>query len=165
MRWLNPGVVITDERFPSLRFPALMARRTTAQEAGLLWRGRGLGGSSTVNGILAIRALPEDHDGWELDGWRWVDMLACYRRLEHDYDHPDDEWHGSSGPLPIFRLPQDRWGAVDAALAAAAQRPGYGWCADHNAPTGSGVSPYAINGDPVPRGTGNDERRVPGAGA
>ncbi len=149
VRWLNPGVVITDQRFASLRYPALMARRTTAQEAGLFWRGRGVGGSSTVNGILAIRALPEDHDGWELDGWRWVDMLACYRRLEHDYDHPDDEWHGSSGPLPIFRLPQARWGAVDAALAAAAQRVGHAWCADHNAPTGSGVSPYAINGDPV----------------
>jgi choline dehydrogenase-like flavoprotein len=154
VRWLNPGAVITDKRFESLRYPGLMARRTTAQEPAVLWRGRGVGGSSTVNGILAIRALPEDHDGWELDGWRWVDMLACYRRLEHDHDYPDDEWHGSSGPLPIFRLPPARWGAVDAALATAAQRAGHPWCADHNAPTGSGVSPYAINGDPV------RERRV-----
>jgi choline dehydrogenase-like flavoprotein len=149
VRWLNPGAVITEEKFAPLRYPALMARRTTAQKPALLWRGRGVGGSSTVNGILAIRALPEDHDGWALDGWRWADMLPCYRRLEHDYDHPDDEWHGSSGPLPIFRLPQDRWGAVDAALAATAQQAGYGWCSDHNAPTGSGVSPYAINGDPT----------------
>jgi choline dehydrogenase-like flavoprotein len=149
VRWLNPGAVITDERFASLRYDALMARRTTAQEPVLFWRGRGVGGSSTINGILAIRALPEDHDGWALDGWGWSDMLACYRRLEHDYDFPDDEWHGSSGPLPIFRLPQDRWGAVDAALATAAQRAGHAWCADHNAPTGDGVSPYAINGDPL----------------
>jgi choline dehydrogenase-like flavoprotein len=158
VRWLNPGAVITDERFASLRYPALTARRTVAQEPALLWRGRGVGGSSTVNGILAIRALPEDHDGWALDAWRWEEMVACYRRLEHDYDHPDDEWHGSSGPLPIFRLPQHRWGAVDAALAEAAQRAGHVWCADHNAPAGSGVSPYAINGDPVheERVTAND---------
>jgi 5-(hydroxymethyl)furfural/furfural oxidase len=149
VRWLNPGPVINDERFASLRYPALMARRTTAQAPALFWRGRGVGGSSTINGILAIRALPEDHDGWALDGWGWTDLLPCYRRLEHDHDYPDDEWHGSSGPMPIFRLPQDRWGAVDTALAAAAQGAGYGWCADHNAPTGTGVSPYAINGDPT----------------
>ena len=166
VRWLNPGAVITDERFASLRYPSLMARRTTVQEPAVLWRGRGVGGSSTVNGILAIRALPEDHDGWELDGWRWADMLPCYRRLEHDYDYPGDEWHGSCGPLPIFRLPQHRWGAVDAALAGAAQRAGYAWCADHNAPTGSGVSPYAINGDPVreERVTTNDAYLEPARG-
>jgi choline dehydrogenase-like flavoprotein len=149
VRSLNPGPVITEERFATLRYPALQARRTTVQEPTVLWRGRGVGGSSTINGILAIRALPEDHDGWELDGWRWTDVVASYRRLEHDHDHPDDEWHGSSGPLPIFRLPQERWGAVDAALADAALGAGYGWCADHNAPTGTGVSPYAINADPV----------------
>ena len=149
VRWLNPGHVITDERFASFRYPRLKARRTTRQDPAVLWRGRGMGGSSTVNGILAIRALPEDHDGWRVDGWGWADLLPYYRRLEHDYDHPDDPWHGADGPLPIFRFPPDRWGAVDIALASAAADAGYGWCADHNAPTGSGVSPYAMNADPA----------------
>jgi choline dehydrogenase len=149
VRWLNPGVVITDERFASLRYRALRARRTARQQPALLWRGRGMGGSSTVNGILAIRALPEDHDGWRVDGWDWASMLPYYRRLEHEHDYPEDAWHGVDGPVPIFRQPVDRWGAVDTALAAAAGDAGYGWCPDHNAPGGSGVSPYAINGDPV----------------
>ncbi len=149
VRSMNPGTVITDARFAELRYPRLRARRTTEQEPAVLWRGRGMGGSSTVNGILAIRALPEDHDGWGLDGWRWADVLPCYRRLERDVDHPDDPWHGADGPLPIMRMPQHRWGAVDAALAAAADDAGYGWCADHNAPTGTGVSPYATNCDPI----------------
>ena len=149
VRSMNPGAVITDARFADLRYDELVARRTTAQEPAVFWRGRGMGGSSTVNGILAIRALPEDHDGWVLDGWRWADVLPCYRRLERDVDHPDDPWHGADGPLPIMRMPQHRWGAVDAALAAAADAAGYGWCVDHNAPTGSGVSPYATNCDPT----------------
>jgi choline dehydrogenase/5-(hydroxymethyl)furfural/furfural oxidase len=116
-----------------------------------------------VNGILAIRALPEDHDDWRLDGWRWADMLPYYRRLEHEHDYPDDPWHGVDGPVPIFRLPPERWGAVDAALAAAAGDAGYGSCPDHNAPTGCGVSPYAINGDPVRevRVTTNDAYLAP----
>ncbi len=149
VRWMNPGAVLSDERLVELRYPDLVARRTTAQAPLPFWRGRGMGGSSTVNGILAIRALPEDHDEWRLDGWGWDDMLPCYRRLEREVDHPNDPWHGTTGPLPVMRMPRRRWGFVDAALAAAADAAGYGWCEDHNAPTGAGVSPYATNCDPV----------------
>lgn len=149
LRSLNPGLIIAKEKFEQFQYPALQARRTTAQEPALMWRGRGLGGSSVVNGILAIRALPEDHDGWAIPGWSWDDVVPAYQRLETDHDFGDDPWHGRTGPLPIFRLPQDRWGAVDRAMADACVQLGYGWCEDHNAPDGSGVSPYAINGDPV----------------
>ena len=45
-------------------------------------------------------------------------------------------------------MPRDRWGPVDRALSAGAEALGYGNCEDHNAPEGTGVSPYAINGDP-----------------
>ena len=69
VRSLNPGLVIGKEKFADLQYPALKARRTTAQEPSLFWRGRGLGGSSTINGILAIRAVPEDYDGWGIPGW------------------------------------------------------------------------------------------------
>ena len=149
VRSLNPGLVIGQGKFEALQYPALQARRTRLQEPELFWRGRGMGGSSTINGILAIRPVPEDHDEWDLAGWRWDDVLPAYRRLETEHDFGGDPWHGADGPMPIFRIPQERWGAVDRALRDAALGTGYGWCADHNAPTGSGVSPYAINGDPV----------------
>ena len=45
----------------------------------------------------------------------------------------------------MYRAPQEAWGSVDRALRAAALALGYGWCADHNAPEGTGASPYAIN--------------------
>ena len=149
IRSLNPGLVIGKEKFDDLQYPLLQARRTREQEPELLWRGRGMGGSSTINGILAIRALPEDHDEWDVAGWSWQDVLPAYRMLETDHDFGADPWHGTEGPLPIFRIPQERWGAVDCALRDAAIGVGYGWCPDHNAPEGEGVSPYAINGDPV----------------
>jgi hypothetical protein len=84
-----------------------------------------------------------------MPGWAWDDVLPAHRRLETEHDFGTDAWHGTEGPMPIFRIPQERWGAVDRALCEAALAAGYGWCADHNAPTGEGVSPYAINGDPV----------------
>ena len=149
VRSLNPGLIIGQSKFDALQYPALLARRTRVQEPELFWRGRGMGGSSTINGILAIRALPEDHDEWAIPGWAWDDMLPHYRRFETDHDFGSDPWHGTDGPVPIFRIPHERWGAVDHALASAAASLGYGWCADHNAPDGEGVSPYAINGDPV----------------
>ena len=150
VRSLNPGLIIGKAKFDELQYPALEARRTTAQEPSLFWRGRGVGGSSTINGIFAIRALPEDHDGWGIPGWAWTDVLPAYQRLETDLDFGHhDAWHGNEGPLPIRRNPQDRWGAVDLAIRDAATIAGYPWCPDHNAPDGTGISPYAFNGDPV----------------
>ena len=78
-----------------------------------------------------------------------VELLPCYRRLETDHDFGTDAWHGDAGPLPIFRMPRERWGAVDRAYAAALAGLGYPWHPDHNAPDATGVSPYAINGDPL----------------
>ena len=49
------------------------------------------------------------------------------------------------GPIPVYRAPPEAWGSVDRALRDAALAQGYGWCEDHNAPEGTGASPYAIN--------------------
>jgi 5-(hydroxymethyl)furfural/furfural oxidase len=50
------------QRFPQYQWPNLIAQRTTAQQPALYLRGRGMGGSSAVNGLLAIRGIPEDFD-------------------------------------------------------------------------------------------------------
>lgn len=141
----NPMRAIGDDQF---RWPALMARRTERQEPRLLWRGRAMGGSSTINGQIAIRALPDDLDRWAAqgcEGWHWDAMLPFFRKLETDWNFPDAPYHGSSGPIPVYRAPIEDWGDVDRALREAALGLDYGCCEDHNAPTGTGVSPYAIN--------------------
>ena len=141
----NPMRAIGDDAF---RWPALMARRTERQAPRLLWRGRAMGGSSTINGQIAIRAVPDDLDRWAAlgcTGWGWADMLPWFCKLEADRDFGDAPYHGSAGPIPVHRAPLADWGSVDLALREAALALGYGWCPDHNAPTGTGVSPYAIN--------------------
>ena len=55
----NPMRAIGDDNF---RWPKLLARRTERQAPRLLWRGRAMGGSSTINGQIAIRAVPDDLD-------------------------------------------------------------------------------------------------------
>jgi choline dehydrogenase-like flavoprotein len=69
--------------------------------ASTQYRGRVLGGSSTVNGSLFMRGVPADYDAWgEL--WRFDRVLPYFRKIEHDVDFHDD-YHGDSGPLEVAR--------------------------------------------------------------
>ncbi|HUB45519.1 MAG TPA: GMC family oxidoreductase N-terminal domain-containing protein [Acetobacteraceae bacterium] len=141
----NPMRAIADDDF---RWPHLLARRTEKQQPKLLWRGRAMGGSSTINGQIAIRAVPDDLNRWAAmgcTGWDWDAMLPYFCKLETDRNFPDAPYHGSAGPIPVYRAPIPDWGSVDRGLREAALALGYGWCDDHNAPEGTGVSPYAIN--------------------
>lgn len=147
MRTVNPYAILAPAH-ARFHWTGLEARRTAAQAPRAYWRGRGLGGSSAMNSQLAIRALPDDFDRWAgagCTGWAWADVLAAHRRLEDDLDFGDAPYHGRGGPIPIRRLPESAWGAVDRALAEAALALGEPWADDHNAPDSTGVSPYAVN--------------------
>ena len=64
-------------------------------------RGRTLGGSSAINGLIFIRGQREDYDGWAAAGnagWSYGDVLPWFRRLEHNV-RGASEWHGAEGPL------------------------------------------------------------------
>lgn len=136
------------ERNPDFWWPDLEARRTTAQAPRFYARGRGAGGSSTVNGLISIRGVPEDFDGWAAGGaagWSFDAVLPSFRRLEDELDFPAEPYHGTGGPIPIYREPQAGWGGMDRALGEAAVALGYGWADDHNAPGATGASPLAMN--------------------
>lgn len=139
---------MTVERNPEFFWPRLQARRHPSQEPYLYLRGRGLGGSSTVNGLCAIRGVPADYDRWaELGaaGWSFADVLPAFVRLEDEHDFPEAPYHGRGGPVPVYREPEPGWGGVDLAFRDAALAGGYPWCEDHNAPDASGLSPFAMN--------------------
>lgn len=156
MRTPNPHQIQYLEAHAGWRWPNLAARRADGQERLPYIRGRGMGGSSAVNGLVAIRGLPEDFDGWAengCEGWEWENVLPAFIRLEDELDFPGAPWHGRGGPTPISRNPVERWGALDLAVREAALDLGYGWSDDHNAPASTGCSPFAMN-------TGRDGVRV-----
>jgi choline dehydrogenase-like flavoprotein len=159
LRSPNPSTVITAAEFAPFRYDDLTAARTRAQDARLYWRGRGLGGSSTINGQIAIRAISEDFDRWVAagcEGWSFAEVLPYYCKLETDLAYGDRAYHGADGPIPIHRATLAEFGPVDRLLAEAALDAGVPWCADHNAPNAFGVSPYAINSRGGARVTTND---------
>ncbi|MBW1883146.1 MAG: GMC family oxidoreductase N-terminal domain-containing protein [Deltaproteobacteria bacterium] len=107
-------------------------------------RGRGIGGSSSTNGCVAIRPEPADFESWPR-GWQWADVLPSFRRAEHDLDFPDAPWHGDSGPIPVLRAPQDDWSPLQSAFYEACLKLGFPECPDHNAPETTGVGPIPMN--------------------
>ncbi|WP_291296340.1 GMC family oxidoreductase [Elioraea sp.] len=129
------------------QWPGLMTRRTTAQAPRFYWRGKALGGSSTVNAQIAIRGVPAAFDAWAeagCEGWSADDVLPLFDLIE------DDATYGvagrrQGGPLPVWRMPEERWGAVDHALREAALMAGHAWKPDLNAPDGEGISCNPIN--------------------
>lgn len=155
----NPFGIILDPEASRFRFDRLLARRSAAQEPRAYWRGRGVGGSSSINGQIAIRSIPEDFAWWVEEGaagWSWDDVLPYFRKLEDDLEFGDKPYHGKDGPIPVFRAPLEKWGNVDRALREAGLDLGYPWDPDLNAPTGSGVATYAINSRDGKRVSVND---------
>lgn len=139
---------MTVESNPDFFWPELKAQRNPAQDPYIYLRGRGLGGSSTVNGLCAIRGIPDDFDGWArmgAKGWSFADVLPSFIKLEDEHDYPDAPYHGVGGPVPIYREPESGWAGSDFAFRDVALDLGHPWCDDHNAPDAIGACPFAMN--------------------
>jgi choline dehydrogenase len=81
-------------------------------------RGKVLGGSSSINGLVYIRGQREDFDGWGIPGWRFDDLLPYFKKSE-DQGRGADAWHGVGGPVAVNDLP-DRHELCDAFIDSAA---------------------------------------------
>jgi 5-(hydroxymethyl)furfural/furfural oxidase len=159
LRSLNGWRALDESACAEFQWRGLESCRSQAQEPRPHVRGRGLGGGSTVNGMMAIRAVPDDYDRWAAfgcPGWSYADMLPYLCRMESDADFGDRPHHGADGPIPVQRLPREAWGPADNALAGAALELGYPWCEDHNAPGATGVAPFGLNARDGARVTTND---------
>ena len=156
----NPARALMDPTaVAGLVWEGVNSARTDKQPQAPYWRGRGAGGSSSINGQIAIRPPVEDFEDWAAAGcagWSPEDILPYFAKLEDDEEFGDEPYHGRGGPTPIFRTPQERWGGVDGALSAAASAAGHPWAPDVNAPGAAGVSPYPINSRDGRRVTVND---------
>ena len=92
-------------------------------------RGKVLGGSSSINGMIFQRGNPLDYERWDLDGWRYADVLPYFKRMESCVDGAD-EWRGGDGPLILERGPAE--GPLYDAFFAAVQQAGHELTSDVN---------------------------------
>ncbi|HEX3505277.1 MAG TPA: choline dehydrogenase [Xanthobacteraceae bacterium] len=105
-------------------------------------RGKVLGGSSSINGLIYIRGQPEDFNFWRQlgnVGWSFEDVLPYFRKAE-DNERGADEFHGADGPLAVSDL-RDRHPLAQAYVEAALQC-GYPRNDDFNGPVQEGAGYY-----------------------
>ncbi len=110
--------------------------------------GRGLGGSSAINGTWYLTGLPDDYDGWAaqgLSGWGWDEIARCYRKFEDYRDPGAHAGRGRGGELQV--TPSTYKGPVFDALAGAFGECGMPWVSDITQPgiTGVGRSQYTVD--------------------
>jgi choline dehydrogenase len=95
-------------------------------------RGKVLGGSSSLNGMIYIRGAHADYDHWAYlgnAGWGYRDVLPIFKRSE-DFDLGDSEYHGAGGPLPVTTRYEPH--PVCVAVVEAAGEAGVPFNPDHN---------------------------------
>ncbi len=80
-------------------------------------RGKVLGGSSSINGLVYIRGQREDFDDWNVPGWNYDGLLPYFIKSE-DQSRGANQWHGTGGPFKVSDLP-DKHEMCDAFIDAA----------------------------------------------
>lgn len=107
--------------------PTLNWRFYTEPDANLggrriYWpRGRVLGGSSSINGLIVVRGQPQDYDHWRSLGnlgWGWSDVLPYFIKLESNAEFGDDQLHGTAGPVQVTKIGKTHE-LIEAFIAAA----------------------------------------------
>jgi choline dehydrogenase len=115
--------------------PNLNNRRITAP------RGKVIGGSSSINGLVYVRGHAEDYNRWEelgAQGWSYADVLPYFKRLEHSQGG-ETGWRGTDGPLHVKRGPLKN--PLFHAFVEAGKQAGFELTDDYNGSKQEGFGP------------------------
>ena len=108
-------------------------------------RGRVLGGSSSINGMIYMRGQAADYDGWAAagnPGWAWRDVLPLFKRSENHFAGTS-EWHGGDGEWRVERQ-RLSWEILEA-FRDAAEQSGIASVDDFNGGDNEGCSYFQVN--------------------
>ena len=106
-------------------------------------RGKVIGGSSSINGMVYVRGHARDFDTWAqmgATGWSYADVLPYYTRMETWHGPEPSDWRGKDGPLHISRGP--RRNPLYHAFVEAGRQAGYELTDDYNGEKQEGFGPF-----------------------
>ncbi|MGH1415132.1 MAG: GMC family oxidoreductase [Pelagimonas sp.] len=146
----NPWIHIPVGYFKTIHNPSVDWCYKTEPDPGLNgrsieWpRGKVLGGSSSLNGLLYVRGQAQDYDRWQQmgnRGWGWEDVLPLFKKAENN-ERGADAFHGDQGPLSVSNMRIQR--PITDAWVAAAQAAGHRFNPDYNGESQEGVGFFQL---------------------
>lgn len=111
------------------------------------YRGKGLGGSSSINGMVFVRGNPKDYDEWEslgAAGWNYETCLPYFKKLEN-WSGAASQHRGSTGPIGVNTGNDMEYSPLYRAFIDAGIEAGYPACPDYNGPSQGGFGPMQMN--------------------
>lgn len=108
-------------------------------------RGKGLGGSSLINGMIVVRGQPQDYDTWAqmgATGWSFQDVLPYFKKFEA-FEDGDSDLRGGRGPLHVRRVSERP--AIAQAFVEASREAGFPVNPDYNGASQEGFGFYQVN--------------------
>lgn len=106
-------------------------------------RGKVIGGSSSINGMVYVRGHARDFDTWAemgADGWSYADVLPYFKRMETSHGGSGPEFRGTDGPLHVTRGKREN--PLFDAFIEAGRQAGYPVTADYNGQQQEGFGPF-----------------------
>ena len=106
-------------------------------------RGKVIGGSSSINGMVYVRGHAKDFDTWAemgADGWGYADVLPYFKRMEASHGGSGPEFRGTDGPLHVGRGPREN--PLFDAFIKAGEQAGYPVTQDYNGQQQEGFGPF-----------------------
>ena len=146
----NPWIHVPVGYFKTMHNPSVDWCYRTEPDPGLNgraidWpRGKVLGGSSSLNGLLYVRGQPQDYDRWRQMGnvgWGWDDVLPLFKRSQWQ-ERGADDYHGQDGTLAVSDMRLKR--PICDAWVQAAQNAGYPYNPDYNGRAQEGVGYFQL---------------------
>jgi choline dehydrogenase len=145
------GIDFTDRAYAAPRQPehewAYVARATQHKPKMAVPRGKIVGGSSSINGTVFLRALQHDLERWAAAAnpdWSYANCLPYFAKLESDQDF-HDEFHGQDGPIAVSHAAREDWLPLSEAFETACVSFGQPVCPDMNRPDARGVGAIPVN--------------------
>ena len=108
------GKLLTDPEHAS--FTPVAPHHGNGRRQEVWARGKMLGGSSAINGMVYMRGHPDDYDSWDVSGWGWTEIARSFKAIE-DHALGADELRGAGGPLKLSVFPE-RTELAEAVIAA-----------------------------------------------
>src|ERR1700755_2774134 len=144
----KPGMIAIFHNVPALKKRLDWGDYTTPQPSALgrripQPRGRVLGGSGSINGMLFVRGHRKNYDDWAVPGWSYDNVLSSFKRME-DWEDGATDLRGAGGPVKVTRQ-KDLTPASQAFIEALAATAGTKKIDDYNGESQEGVSVFQQN--------------------